>query len=314
MTGASAPPRTPRVAPSVTYGLVTYRQEAFVQQALRSALAQDYQPLEIVLCDDASPDGTWERACEVAAAYSGPHTLRLHRNERNLGIGNFNRLMELANGDLVVIAHGDDYSRAERVRRIVDIWLRTGASMIVSNWLVVDARGRRLGYGHPPGRRVSLALRDLAARGRAPVTLGAVLAWQRRVFDEFGPLDAERSAVTTDYILPFRAALLDGIAYVDVPLVGVRSHDGQKHSRYLGDKHDALAAAEGRRANQMMQGLYMLDTLDDAARRRLKPAQTLEEARALVHRFLLGVAHDWRMARNGLYASGRRARWLALEP
>ena len=240
--------------------------------------------------------------------------LRLHRNERNLGIGNFNRLMELASGDLVVIAHGDDYSRAERVRRIVDIWLRTGASMIVSNWLVVDARGRRLGYGHPPGRRVSLALRDLAARGRAPVTLGAVLAWQRRVFDEFGPLDAERSAVTTDYILPFRAALLDGIAYVDVPLVGVRSHDGQKHSRYLGDKHDALAAAEGRRANQMMQGLYMLDTLDDAARRRLKPAQTLEEARALVHRFLLGVAHDWRTARNGLYASGRRARWLALEP
>lgn len=313
MTEAGAPAPAGDAAPAVTLGLITYRQEAFVAAAVRSALAQDHEPLEIVVCDDASPDRTWEIARDCVDAYAGPHTVRLHRNERNLGIGNFNRLMEIASGELVVIAHGDDVSRRDRVRRIAEAWRHTRASMITSNWIRIDADGRNLGPGIGPGRRIACDLRDLAAHGRSPNTLGAVLAWERRVFDEFGPLDPERSAITSDYVLPFRAALLNGIHHVDLPLVAVRRHPEQKFQRYIGDDPDRLSLREGQRANQLIQGLYMLETLRVARQRQLKPAAEIDVARRMLLRFIEATAVDWSRARNLLYAGGRRPRWRALD-
>ena len=50
-----------------TYALFAYRQEAFVAAALRGVARQTYRPLEVVVVDDGSHDGTAERA-EVAGA------------------------------------------------------------------------------------------------------------------------------------------------------------------------------------------------------------------------------------------------------
>lgn len=314
MTAPTAPaPPAAGAGPLVTFGLITYRQEAFVAEAVHAALAQDYHHLEIVICDDASPDRTWEIASEIGRSYSGPHTIRMHRNDRNLGIGNFNRLMGLSSGNLVVIAHGDDLSRPDRVRLITQAWMRTGASMVASNWVTIDSKGRQLGTGIGPGRPVSTRLKDLAEQGRLPCTLGAVLAWDRRVFEVFGPLRQERSAITSDYILPFRAALLNGIEYLDTPLVAVRMHQQQKFQRYIGNDPDPHSLLEGQRANQLIQGLYMLETLRTAELRQLKPAAVLQETYGQLLRFILATGMDWGQARNHLYASGLRPRWTTLD-
>ncbi len=37
---------------------VAYNQRRFVAEAIRSAMAQDYRDLELVVCDDASSDDT----------------------------------------------------------------------------------------------------------------------------------------------------------------------------------------------------------------------------------------------------------------
>ena len=82
---ATAPPLDER--PLVSILLITYRQPDTIGAALRGALAQTYEPLEIIASDDASGDGTWEAMCAAAQGYAGPHRLRLNRNEANLGIG-----------------------------------------------------------------------------------------------------------------------------------------------------------------------------------------------------------------------------------
>lgn len=297
-------------APRVTLGLITYRQAAFVREAVGSALAQRYPSLEIVICDDASPDDTYDIAHAEARAYRGPHVVRVCRNARNLGIGNFNRLMEVATGELVVIAHGDDISSPNRVARIVEGWLSSGASMVTSNALLIDAEGRKLGITVPPGKQVANSFRDIAANGWNPMLLGAVLAWERQVFDVFGPLDPDRSALTSDFILPFRAAALKGIHYIDEPLVKVRQHEGQKQRRFINDPNDRLAGIESHRANHMMQKLYMLDTLDTVRSANLRSGVEIAEARELLVASMLNDAQSWRTARNRLYASGKRVRWL----
>ena len=46
--------------PLITLGLIAYKQDRFIREAVASALAQTYSPLQIVLSDDASPDSTFE--------------------------------------------------------------------------------------------------------------------------------------------------------------------------------------------------------------------------------------------------------------
>ena len=91
----SDPTRRPRI----TLVVFAYNQSAMIDAAIDSALAQVGEPIEILLSDDASPDDTFARMQAKAAAYRGPHQVRVRRNPTNLGInGHFNAVVEAAQG------------------------------------------------------------------------------------------------------------------------------------------------------------------------------------------------------------------------
>lgn len=70
--------------------LLTYNQEDFVGDALRSLLDQDYQDLQIVVSDDNSADSTWRVVNSIVEAYVGSKRIILNRNSTNLGlVGNY---------------------------------------------------------------------------------------------------------------------------------------------------------------------------------------------------------------------------------
>jgi glycosyltransferase involved in cell wall biosynthesis len=82
--------------PLVSVGVPVYNGEEYLGQALDALRAQDLEDFEVIICDNASTDGTAEIA---RAAASGDPRFRYHRNERNLGLsGNFNRTFHLSNG------------------------------------------------------------------------------------------------------------------------------------------------------------------------------------------------------------------------
>ena len=93
--------------PRVSILIPTYNQAAFVDQAVASALAQDYHSLEVIVGDDASTDGTGE----LANAWRFDPRFRYVRNTSNLGrVANYRRLLtELAVGKRVLMLDGDDY-------------------------------------------------------------------------------------------------------------------------------------------------------------------------------------------------------------
>ncbi|MBL9057591.1 MAG: glycosyltransferase, partial [Rhodobacteraceae bacterium] len=45
--------------PRVTLVVMAWRQEGLLRETIAAAFAQTYQPLEILLSDDASPDGSF---------------------------------------------------------------------------------------------------------------------------------------------------------------------------------------------------------------------------------------------------------------
>src|SRR5256885_12918551 len=109
--------------PLVTFALFAYNQERFIAEAVRGALSQTYSPLEILISDDCSTDGTFEIIQKEVAEYKGPHEIRLNHNDPNVGFGaHINRMMELAKGQLIVAAAGDDVSLPERVEELFSVY------------------------------------------------------------------------------------------------------------------------------------------------------------------------------------------------
>ena len=91
----------------VTIMIPTYNQELFIVNAIQSALAQDYENLEIVISDDCSSDNTGK----IAQSFLYDDRVKYFKNSQNLGrVGNYHKtLYEYASGDWVVNLDGDDY-------------------------------------------------------------------------------------------------------------------------------------------------------------------------------------------------------------
>lgn len=213
--------------PLVSLVVFAYRQEAFIRDAIEGAFGQDYQPLEILLSDDASPDDTYAIMDRMAAEYRGPHAIQLNRNPSNLGLaGHLNRCMELARGEWVVIAAGDDISLPTRVSRVVDAWRDSGcqARSVYSDARGIDFHGDENGViiRRPSARHQNDILR-LCREGKVGVT-GCAHAWHRSVFDHFGPLRTD--VRFEDGVIPLRSRLLGSVVHIPESLVLYRMWDG----------------------------------------------------------------------------------------
>lgn len=92
----------------VSVQIPTYNQKQFIKQALDSALAQDYEHLQIIVADDCSTDYD---IFEYLKDYSNHPKVLIHRNEMNLGrVGNYrSTLYNLVKGEYFVNLDGDDY-------------------------------------------------------------------------------------------------------------------------------------------------------------------------------------------------------------
>lgn len=207
--------------PSVSLLVLTYNQRDLLDRAVASAFAQECPSIEIVLSDDGSSDGSFERLCELAAGYNGPHRVIVRRNDGNVGIGeHYNQLMAAASGELLVTAAGDDVSEPNRVARLVSAWDATSrrADLIASHVIDLDHGGRL---------HKVIQVDDLAQwhslddwMHRRPYVIGAGHAFTRRVMERFGPM--MRSIAYEDQIMVFRAMCMGGGVTVDAPLVQYR--------------------------------------------------------------------------------------------
>lgn len=93
--------------PKVSIMIPTYNQEAYISQAIESALMQDYNNIEIIISDDCSTD----RTEEIAKRYLSDYRVKYYRNNTNLGrVKNYHHtLYDLTSGEWVINLDGDDY-------------------------------------------------------------------------------------------------------------------------------------------------------------------------------------------------------------
>lgn len=227
--------------PKISVILFAYKHERFVAEAVRSMLAQECPPIQIVLSDDNSPDRTFDIMRETVSGYTGPHRVVLNRNERNLGIGaHVNKLMGLADGEIIIAAAGDDISLPNRAAAIAARWEELGRPVgsIVSAYTTMTEDGRDIETVRAKPPAADSTLEHITAI-RCNGVPGCAHAWHRGVFETFGDLDT--ALVAEDKAVGFRSACLGGIHVVDTPLMRYRQHGAQvsrgpKRALSIGDR------------------------------------------------------------------------------
>jgi glycosyltransferase involved in cell wall biosynthesis len=215
--------------PLVTLLLLTYNQAPYVSDALRSALAQDYENLEIIISDDCSTDATYTILLDRLKIHSSSKNTIIRRNNVNLGLAaHINILMGLASGDLIIIAAGDDVSLPHRVSTLVKQWVAEGkrSGSIFSRYQTMNNKGQILRHKFPGStQQVTLASQDIHTLKSFTVgTCGCTQAWTKDLFKLFGPLD--NRILHEDITIPLRALLAGSVTYIADELVIYRTTPG----------------------------------------------------------------------------------------
>lgn len=298
--------------PPVSFLLTMYQQEAYIREAVRSVLAQDYQPLEIILSDDASRDATYEIAKEEVARYRGPHTVTLNRNPHNFGVEHARRLLELARGRLLVRGNGDDIARPDRTSRQVAAWYDRKASLVTCNAEMISADGTPLGLRSTEARSGWVVIDDLIQHGNMPTTVGCTFLVDRAVYDRFPKINRNAYPVLLDQIVPFRAALMDGVYYVAEPLLLYRQHDLSMSSLMADRTGDPDAYYETLCGQYVWAQLCRLDELEHF-RRQGHDRPQLTQIRQKLELRIISLTGSWAGYRRDLLAKGQCLSWLDRE-
>ncbi len=219
---AGLPPLGER--PLVTFAVFAYNQEKYIREAVEGAFSQSYQPLEIILSDDCSSDRTFEIMQEMAAAYQGPHTVWVRRNDINLGTAaHFSSVAALSKGESLVVAAGDDVSKPERAKALIRHWIKSGRrpGIYHSNLLRFSDS---LASAAPARPRKVLSAKEAKSRiyrGGPYYIFAPTFMYTRDFLSEFPPLLG--GSIVEDGPMIYRCALIADFFYIDEFLVYARS-------------------------------------------------------------------------------------------
>ncbi len=204
----------------VSYLILTYNQEEFVKEAVKSALIQTYSPLEIIISDDCSTDRTMDIIKETVKNYKGPHKIILNRNDSNLGLAlHFNKVLNMAKGELFVLGTGDDIAFPQKTERFAEIWLNNkNITALSSGYTIISTNNKIIStkYLLPEGLSSSMIYSEI----RNSLWSGCSVAFSARLFHYFGNIKYKNS--TEDRVMFRRAILLGKVYRIKEPLIYYR--------------------------------------------------------------------------------------------
>lgn len=137
-----------------------YNHEQFLDDCLGSILAQDYENIELLICDDCSPDGSFAKILSYEQRLKQRFSrVEILKNEVNCGVTkNVNRMLSMAKGDYIKTIASDDAMAPNAISGMVDyLNSHPEVSVVVANGVRVleteqyphfTAQGRL--YDSPP--------------------------------------------------------------------------------------------------------------------------------------------------------------------
>lgn len=151
MTAAPSPPDSIVPRPTVSVALCTHNGAAYVDEQVRSILAQSPTPIQLVVGDDASSDDTVAIIESAVARHRSEHpdaplSLVVLKRAEPLGVTrNFEETIAACTGDIVALSDQDDVWPPGRLARLLPLFDDPAVSLVHTDARLVDARGADTG-------------------------------------------------------------------------------------------------------------------------------------------------------------------------
>lgn len=227
--------------------LLTARNKVIhVAAAVKSMYAQVGPPIELLLSDSGSDDGTKTILDDLARSYNGPHKVRrLDCPITDMpGMAGLNAhvgwAMTQTDADVVMQLSADDYDLAQRSELTIKAFEEFNPSMVLGAMYYVNERMEYQGETPAADADRWCTLEDMTKN----LTGGSTCqAWTREFWDLVAPLD---TVASLDVVLPFLAVLHKG-AY----LLKTRMHAYRQvhspHNTGLEGVYNSFAPNDSRR-------------------------------------------------------------------
>ena len=244
-----------RELPTVTALIAAYNAEAFIAQALGSALAQDYPPelLDVLVIDDGSTDAT--AAIVEEHARCRPGRVRLVRQANGGNWAATERAIGAIESDLIAFLDADDAWPLDKTIRQVEA-LTPSMGLLYGDMRLVNAAGETLeeswlgliAADGPPSGRCFGRLLALGTATSSSILMRTSLAKTLGQIPE---------GVPVDWWVSLRAAQSGEIGYLAEPRTLYRFHG---NNRSLGSEGAVLRDAHLRRARTQRWFLRRIET------------------------------------------------------
>ncbi|MDM7936978.1 MAG: glycosyltransferase [Cyanobium sp. CZS 48M] len=130
-------------SPRVSVVVPCYNHAEFLEQRLKSIVAQTYTNLEVILLDDASSDGSLALLQRFREQH--PDITRLLANDVNAGspFSQWRKGIRAASGDLIWIAESDDFCAPDFLEKLVPHFRNEGVMLAFGTTQFVSEDGKR---------------------------------------------------------------------------------------------------------------------------------------------------------------------------
>lgn len=188
----------------------------YIRESMDSLVAQDYQPLEIIVYDAGSTDGT----LDILKTYPVEVIV-----EPGLGqMAAINRGWRRTSAEFVTWWAGDDRYKPGAIRQLAEeLQAHPEAGFVYANADIIDERGEIIGH-HAPG---DIQLRDLVI---AFTMLSQTALIRRSALERSGMMDETRR-YAADWDLFLRLAQYYPMRYVPFTAAEYRTHAGSEDSQ-----------------------------------------------------------------------------------
>ena len=218
-------------AMKISIALCTYNGETFLTRQLASIRQQTRTPYEVVASDDCSSDGTIGILRDFAASVSFP--VRITQNDHNLGfVANFERAIQLCQGDLIALSDQDDIWYPTRLERsLQEFTAHPEVGFVFSDADIIDQQDQLTGmrlwtnFGFVSKRKEQLLRGDYTVLAKNRFVTGATVMFRSRLRQNCLPVGA---GWLHDEWLVATAAAVAEVKPIDSPLIKYRQHASQQ--------------------------------------------------------------------------------------
>ncbi|MCP5404770.1 MAG: glycosyltransferase family 2 protein [Pseudomonadaceae bacterium] len=127
---------------SVSVVIPAYNCAATLPGTLDSVATQTRRPLEILICDDGSTDGTWEYLESLGTNYRGIKLKVLHQTNAGAGAAR-NHCIAAAKGDLIAFVDADDQWLPKKLARSVEVLEAGNYTFVAHDFYAVNAHNQK---------------------------------------------------------------------------------------------------------------------------------------------------------------------------